>query len=70
MYVVAHFLAPILPDGAKVMAERLGTPLVKICKLKSAFDNLVPGTTVATKTSNPKLQSFKLHAPHPLSPRP
>jgi hypothetical protein len=27
MYVVAHFLSPIIPAGAQVIADRLGTPL-------------------------------------------
>jgi methionyl-tRNA synthetase len=42
MYVVAHFLSPIIPAGAQVIADRLGTPLkvnknkkIKIKKIKN-----------------------------------
>ena len=47
MYVVAHFLSPIVPNGAQIIADRLGTPLKAICRLRPAFDNLVPGTKVS-----------------------
>jgi len=46
MYVVAHFLAPIVPDGAKVITDRLGLPLRPIWSLSPNFDNLAPGTKV------------------------
>ena len=46
MYIVAHFLVPIVPEGGKVIADRLGTPLKPICTLSANFDNLAPGTKV------------------------
>ena len=47
MYVVAHFLAPIVPGGAQVISDRLGTPLKDaIWKLSPNFDNLAAGTLI------------------------
>mmetsp|Transcript_52369 Transcript_52369/g.84751 ORF Transcript_52369/g.84751 Transcript_52369/m.84751 type:complete len:899 (+) Transcript_52369:23-2719(+) len=47
MYTVAHFLSPIIPAGAQVIAERLGTPLKDaIYKLSPDFNNLAPGTKI------------------------
>ena len=47
MYVVAHFLAPIVPGGAQVISDRLGTPLKDaIWKLSPNFDNLAAGTQI------------------------
>ena len=45
MYILAHFLQPLLPNGSLEMFCKLGTNPVSIPKLDPSFNNLKPGTT-------------------------
>ena len=45
-YVAAHFLAPVIPDAAAAIFEKLGTPATPIWRLKKSA-NLAAGTKVA-----------------------
>ena len=46
VYVAAHFLAPVIPDAAAAIFEKLGTPATPIWRLKKSA-NLAAGTKVA-----------------------
>lgn len=47
LYVLAHFLLPVIPAGASKVFEKLGTPASKIATLSAKYDNLKPGTACA-----------------------
>ena len=47
LYVLAHFLLPVIPSCAAKVFEKLGTPASKIATLSAKYDNLKPGTACA-----------------------
>lgn len=46
IYLIAHFLAPFIPNTSDKIFEKLGTPPQKLIELSPSFDNLVAGTKV------------------------
>mmetsp|Transcript_54949 Transcript_54949/g.112203 ORF Transcript_54949/g.112203 Transcript_54949/m.112203 type:complete len:903 (+) Transcript_54949:99-2807(+) len=46
MYILAHFLAPFIPEGVAKIFDKLSTPAIPITALSPAFDNLKPGTPI------------------------
>jgi methionyl-tRNA synthetase len=46
VYLLAHFLAPYIPEATGKIFERLGTPATTIQKLSPKFDNLKVGTKI------------------------
>jgi len=47
LYILAHFLAPVIPLSAESIFDKLNTPPVPAFKLLSTFYNLKPGTLVS-----------------------
>ena len=47
LYILAHFLAPVIPLSAEAIFDKLNTPPVPVFQLTSTFYNLKPGTTVS-----------------------
>jgi methionine--tRNA ligase beta chain len=46
IYVIAHFLTPIMPETAQKIFAKLATPPVLLTQLSPNYDNLKPGTEV------------------------
>jgi len=46
VYVLAHFMAPYIPDATDKIFARLNTPQTTLKKLSTKFDNLKVGTTI------------------------
>jgi len=46
VYVLAHFMSPMIPDATDKIFERLGTEPRKIKDLSPKFDNLAVGTLI------------------------
>ncbi|ETM53543.1 methionine-tRNA ligase [Phytophthora nicotianae INRA-310] len=47
IYVLAHYLSPIIPKTAQVIFEKLGTAPTTLTALSPDYDNLKPGTEVS-----------------------
>lgn len=47
IYVLAHYLSPIIPETARRIFEKLGTTSTTLTALSPDYDNLKPGTKVS-----------------------
>lgn len=46
IYILAHFLEPVLPRAMSKVFQRLNTKPTEIFDLKDDWNNLIPGTSV------------------------